>query len=148
MRPIRHSPIKPDPSSMKVSLWAMIALVLFFVFILSGCSAFTKTETVVKNVPVYVPIICPDPAAIAKLSARPIVPLAIEDKVGIVWVAVSAKHYENMSHNTQESIRVMKDQKGVISYYRECIVRFNSEIDRLKIEADEKREKIHADKEL
>jgi len=97
---------------------------------LSACSMFGE-KVVTKQVNQYLKITCPAPPSIANLKTRPIEPLAITDKIGIVWVAMSAKHYENLSHNTQESIRVIKDLKGEVRYYEKCIVDFNARIDGL-----------------
>jgi len=109
---------------------------------LSGCGAFTKEKIVVKNVPVYVPVVCPEAQKVTSISPRPIKPKAIQDMAGIWWVALTPNDYENLAINTKETIRYIIDQRGVVAYYRECIITFNNSIDKLKNDADKMREAI------
>jgi len=109
---------------------------------LSGCGAFTKEKIVVKNVPVYVPVVCPEAQKVTSISPRPIKPKAIQDMAGIWWVALTPNDYENLAINTKETIRYIIDQRGVVAYYRECIITFNNSIDKLKNDADKMRKAI------
>lgn len=34
-----------------------------------------------------------------------------------VWYAITVKSYENLAYNTQEMIRVIREQKAAITYY-------------------------------
>lgn len=118
-------------------------LVLFLTLVsLSGCGMFTKEKIVVKNVPVYVPVVCPAAQRVTSISPRPIRPRAIQDVAGIWWVALTPEDYENLAINTKETIRYIIDQRGVVAYYRECIITFNNSIDKLKNDADKMREAI------
>jgi len=103
---------------------------------------FTKEKIVVKNVPVYVPVVCPDAQKVTSISPRPIRPRAIQDVAGIWWVALTPEDYENLAINTKETIRFIIDQRGVVQYYRECIITFNNSIDKLKNDSDKMREAI------
>jgi len=122
-------------------------LVFFFLTLvsLSGCGVFTKEKIVVKNVPVYVPVVCPDAQKVTSINARPIKPRAIQDMAGIWWVALTPEDYENLAINTKETIRYIIDQRGVVAYYRECIITFNNKIDKLKNDSDNMREQIDGD---
>lgn len=100
----------------------------------SGCSMFDE-RIVVKTEAVYLPIVCPDPAKPAQITTRKIRPQVVEDKIGIFWVGLTPGDYENLAINTQETIRYIRDQHGVVSYYRACIVGFNSKLDELKAAA-------------
>ena len=116
---------------------------LFLILVsLSGCGMFTKEKIVVKNVPVYVPVVCPDAQKVTSISPRPIRPRAIQDVAGIWWVALTPEDYENLAINTKETIRFIIDQRGVVQYYRECIITFNNSIDKLKNDSDKMREAI------
>ncbi len=95
----------------------------------SGCSIFSKPKVVVQKEPVYLPIVCPDQAKPAAIPMARVRPQIIEDKIGIYWVGLTAKDYEELSVNLQETIRYIKDLKGVTRYYRECIVSFNEHIE-------------------
>jgi len=120
--------------------------ILFLTLVsLSGCGIFTKEKIVIKNVPVYVPVVCPDAQKITSISPRPIRPRAIQDVAGIWWVALTPEDYENLAINTKETIRFIIDQRGVVQYYRECIITFNNSIDKLKNDSDKIREQIDAD---
>jgi len=117
--------------------------ILFLILVsLSGCGMFTKEKIVVKNVPVYVPVVCPDAQKVTSISPRPIRPRAIQDVAGIWWVALTPEDYENLAINTKETIRFIIDQRGVVQYYRECIITFNNSIDKLKNDSDKMREAI------
>ncbi len=120
--------------------------ILFLTLVsLSGCGIFTKEKIVIKNVPVYVPVVCPDAQKVTSISPRPIRPRAIQDVAGIWWVALTPEDYENLAINTKETIRFIIDQRGVVQYYRECIITFNNSIDKLKNDSDKIREQIDAD---
>ncbi len=97
----------------------------------SGCTLFDE-KVVVQKEPIYLAVICPDPAQPAAITTLKVRPQVIEDKVGIFWVGLSAKDYENLSINIQESIRYIKDSRGQTKYYRSCIIAFNENIDNLK----------------
>lgn len=120
-------------------------LILFLTLVsLSGCGMFTKEKIVVKNVPVYVPVVCPAAQKVTSISPRPIRPRAIQDIAGIWWVALTPEDYQNLAINTKETIRYIIDQRGVVAYYRECIITFNNSIDKLKNDSDKMREAIDA----
>jgi len=109
---------------------------IFALLLSSGCSIFSKPKVVVQHEPVYLPIVCPDPAKPASISTIRVRPQVIEDKIGIYWVGLSAKDYEALSINIQETIRYIKDQQGVTRYYRECIVNFNEHIEQQQATED------------
>jgi len=110
--------------------------------LLSGCSIWGGEKIVVKNVPVYVPVVCPDTSPPNPIITRPIKPRAIKDMAGIWWVALTPEDYQNLSINTKETIRFIVDQRGVVEYYRECIITFNGKIENLRNEADQIRGQI------
>ncbi len=117
--------------------------ILFLILVsLSGCGIFTKEKIVIKNVPVYVPVVCPAAQKVTSISPRPIRPRAIQDVAGIWWVALTPEDYQNLAINTKETIRYIIDQRGVVAYYRECIITFNNSIDKLKNDSDKMREAI------
>lgn len=117
--------------------------ILFLTLVsLSGCGIFTKEKIVIKNVPVYVPVVCPAAQKVTSISPRPIRPRAIQDVAGIWWVALTPEDYQNLAINTKETIRYIIDQRGVVAYYRECIITFNNSIDKLKNDSDKMREAI------
>lgn len=97
----------------------------------SGCSIFGGPDerVVVKTNNVYLPILCPDPAAPAAITTLKVRPQVIEDKIGLFWVGLTGKDYENLAVNVQETIRYIKDQKAVTAYYRQCITDFNKQIE-------------------
>jgi hypothetical protein len=62
----------------------------------------------------------------------PVEPRAIFDADGIAWVGLTPQHYSHLGINTQDMIRYIKSQKGQTNYYRDCILDFNVEIERLQ----------------
>ena len=107
-------------------------LLIFALLLSSGCSIFAKPKVVVQKEPVYLAIVCPDPARPAAITTIQVRPQVIEDKIGIYWVGLSAKDYEALSINIQETIRYIKDQKGQVTYYRDCVINFNALIEQRK----------------
>ncbi|TFH42263.1 MAG: hypothetical protein E4H01_13755 [Lysobacterales bacterium] len=107
-------------------------LLIFAALLSSGCTLFQKPKVVVQHDSVYLAVLCPDPAKPAQITTRRIRPQVVEDKVGIFWVGLTPQDYENLAINTQETIRYIKDQHGVIAYYRKCIVQFNEKIEEKK----------------
>ncbi len=105
---------------------------IFALLLSSGCSTWNEPKVVVQHDPVYLEILCPDPAKPAQITTRKVRPQVVEDQAGIFWVGLTPQDYENLAINTQETIRYIKDQQGVTSYYRKCVTDFNLEIDRLK----------------
>jgi hypothetical protein len=108
-----------------------LKLLLLTSLLLSGCSLF-QPEIVVQTKLAYTKVTCPDypnPAGIHMLGVKP---RAITESTGITWVGFTPQHYANMGINHQEIIRYIKGQKGQTKYYRECIIDFNQEIERLQ----------------
>ena len=110
----------------------MRCVLIFALLLSSGCSFFQKDRVVVQRDAVYLAILCPDPAKPAQITTRKVRPQVVEDKVGIFWVGLTPQDYENLAINTQETIRYIRDQHGVVGYYRKCVTDFNAEIERLK----------------
>ncbi len=106
-------------------------LLLISIFLLSGCSLF-QPEIVVQTKLSYIKISCPDYASPVTVRMLTVEPTGIFDSSGLAWVGISPKHYENLGINFQELKRYIKGQKGQTKYYRDCIVDFNKEIDRLQ----------------
>lgn len=106
-------------------------LLLISTILLSGCSLF-QPEIVVQTRMAYTKISCPDYPSPIGIRMLPVKPKAIFDTNGIAWVGISPKDYEHIGINNQEVIRYIKGQKGQTKYYRDCILDFNVEIDRLQ----------------
>jgi len=104
---------------------------LLSVFVLSGCSLF-QPEVVVQTRLSYTKIGCPDYPSPPGIKMLPVKPRAVFDENGIAWVGLSPKDYEHNGINHQEFIRYSKAQKGQTKYYRDCILDFNAEIERLQ----------------
>jgi len=106
-------------------------LLLLSVFLITGCSLF-QPEVVVQTKLAYTKVTCPDypsPPAVHMLTVKP---RAIFSDDGIAWVGFTPQHYGNAGINNQEIIRYIKGQKSQTKYYRDCIIDFNKEIERLQ----------------
>jgi ABC-type Fe3+-hydroxamate transport system substrate-binding protein len=106
-------------------------LLLISVLALSGCSLF-QPEIVVQTQLSYTKVTCPDYPKPAGTHMLPVEPRAITDADGMAWVGLTPQHYANLGLNTQDTIRYIKSQKGQTRYYRDCIIDFNAEIERLQ----------------
>ena len=114
-----------------------LKLLLLSSVLLSGCSLF-QPEVVVQTKLSYTLVTCPDYPAPAPVDMLPVKPRAIFDADGIAWVGFTPKDYGHIGINFQEVIRYIKAQKGQTKYYRECILDYNAEIERLQgIESNE-----------
>lgn len=106
-------------------------LLLSSIFLFSGCSLF-QPEVVVQTRLSYTKIQCPDYPSPAGINMLTVEPRAIFDNNNIAWVGLTPAHYANLGINMQEIIRFTKAQKGQTKYYRDCILDFNVEIERLQ----------------
>lgn len=97
----------------------------------SGCAMFGE-RVAVKQENVYLKVVCPDPAKPAAITTLKVRPQVIEDKIGIYWVGLTGKDYENLAVNVQETMRYIKDVHGVRDYYRACITDFNRQVEELE----------------
>lgn len=65
-------------------------------------------------------ITCPNPPLVHPVSLKQVEPTVIIDKYDIIWVALTPKHYENLSMNMAELLRFINDRSSIIKYYQEC----------------------------
>lgn len=124
MQPIRHSPVKPKPVRPWLFKVVVIAAVVCIALALTGCFS-SKDKIVYERVNVFIPVVCPPPIKPLPVRTKPVNPNAVQDQAGIWWVGISPDEYGNLAINTEESIRYIKDQAGVVRYYRACIEDFN-----------------------
>jgi len=78
---------------------------------------------------VFIPVFCPTPIKPQSVKPKPLHPTAVQDQANVWWVGFTPSEYGNLAINTEESIRFIKDQNGVIAYYRTCIDDFNQIVD-------------------
>ena len=108
-----------------------LKLLLISVLLLSGCSLF-QPDVVVQTKMSYSKVTCPDYPAPVGVKMLPVKPRAIVDDKGLAWIGLTPQDYERNAVNYQQIIRYIKAQKGQTKYYRECILDFNQEIERLQ----------------
>jgi len=106
-------------------------LLLLSILILSGCAMF-RPKVVIQTQLAYNKVNCPNYPSPSGISMLSISPRAIFDINGIAWVGLTPKDYERSAINYQEFIRFIKAQKGQTKYYRDCILDYNVEIERLQ----------------
>jgi hypothetical protein len=104
---------------------------LLISLVMTGCAWF-QPEVVVQTKLSYVVITCPAYPAPPAVNMLPVKPRAVENTDGTYWVGLTPQDYANLGINFQEVIRYMKAQKGQTNYYRDCILDFNHEIERLQ----------------
>ncbi len=88
--------------------------------ILASCAS---TPEIVPLEPVKTTItVAPAPEP-SPISLKPVEFKVITDKTKQtldkerVWYAITVKSYENLAYNTQELLRVIREQKAAINYY-------------------------------
>lgn len=102
---------------------------------ITGCGLFSP-KVITERHNNYIAIICPDPIKPRPIVTAVIEPRAVIDQTGMAWVGLTPQHYGHLAVNTQETIRYIKDQHGVVKYYRTCITDFNESIEKLKDEEE------------
>lgn len=88
--------------------------------LLAGCASNTEIVPLepVKTTITVAPAPKPSPVALKPVEFK-----VITDKTKAsldgerVWYAITVKSYENLAYNTQEMIRVIREQKAAITYY-------------------------------
>jgi len=105
-------------------------LLLISVVLLSGC--WFSPKIVVQTKLSYTKVTCPDYPSPAPVRMLEVKPRAIVDADSLAWVGFTPTDYGNIGINFQEVIRYIKAQKGQTKYYRDCILDFNVEIERLQ----------------
>jgi hypothetical protein len=105
-------------------------LLLSSILLLSGC--WFSPKIVVQTKMAYTKVTCPDYPAPTSVRMLEVKPRAIVDIDGLAWVGFTPNDYGNIGINFQEVIRYIKAQKGQTKYYRDCILDFNVEIERLQ----------------
>lgn len=103
-------------------------LILVSLF-LTGCFS-AKEKIVYERVNNFIPVVCPAPIKPTPTNSKPINPTAVQDQAGIWWVGITPDEYGNLAINTEDSIRFIKDQTGIIKYYRTCIDDFNEIVEK------------------
>ena len=99
--------------------------------ILLGLVACSSKETIVPLEPVKTTItVAPAPKP-APVSLKPVEFKVITEETkqvldeNRVWYAITVKSYENLAFNTQEMLRVIREQKAAINYYEGLYVSSN-----------------------
>ena len=52
---------------------------------------------------------------------REVKPIAVMDDLGIWWVGISPKHYENLAQNIDDMYGAIKQKNAIVDYYKKCI---------------------------
>jgi len=91
-----------------------ICVALLFV----GCSSNTPRDVTVVTNKIDV---CSKPPKADKIIMRNVDFAVIKDELGIYWIAVTPKFYENLSINMKEITQHIKQTHSIIKYYKKCI---------------------------
>ena len=114
---------------MELKKYLTISSLSAILLITSGCGLFrAKTVTEYVSVPVYTEV-KPRPE---KIELLPVYFYTVSDQNlndflegnrfrynGVVFIALEVKDYENLSYNTSELYRYIKEQQALLNYYEE-----------------------------
>ena len=100
--------------------YLLILLMLFLV----GCGH--TPEKIVVTEYVLVDVVCPDYAGVEGIKPLPVVFVEGNTEDGYKVLGLRGDMYSNLSINSAEVMRYIKEQKLAISYYRKCIEDHNS----------------------
>ena len=97
--------------------------IFFILALLAGCSH------IKEFIPVAAPteITCGPPPVVDPFVPAKVTIKVVQDKLGLYWVALSAKDYENMSFNEAETNRLVQQKNAVVGFYVRCIDDFNAQ---------------------
>jgi hypothetical protein len=96
----------------------IISILALLVF--AGCS---QSESIVSLEPVKTTIAIPKAPKPSPVTLKPVEFIVVTDNnkdslnAQRVWYAITVKSYENLAYNTQEMLRVLREQKAAIRYY-------------------------------
>lgn len=94
-------------------------LLLFLV----GCGHTPERVVVVETV--FAPVVCEEFNPIAGIKPLPVVFVQAVDNKGNQVLGLSGIFYSNLSINSADTLRYLKEQKSAISYYKKCILDHN-----------------------
>lgn len=97
---------------------SIIALAVGITLILSGCSG-PKPRDI--NIVTDKIIICAKPPKADKVLMRNVDFAVIKDELGIYWIAVTPKFYENLAINMKEIKQHIKQKNAIVKYYETCV---------------------------
>ena len=100
--------------------YLLILLMLFLV----GCGH--TPEKIVVTEYVLVDVVCPDYAGVEGIKPLPVVFVEGNTEDGYKVLGLRGDMYSNLSINSAEVMRYIKEQKLAIGYYRKCIADHNA----------------------
>lgn len=106
-----------------IAFWlslSKVAVILAAVWAIFGC-----TPDNVREVPVRQKVECGAAPKADRLYMLQVEPQVVEDKVGIIWIGITPKHYENLSVNLAAMRTRINQGKAITRFYKECIDRNN-----------------------
>jgi len=63
---------------------------------------------------------CTNPPKADKVTPLDVEFKVIQDKYGIWWIAITPKHYENLSINHKGLVGHIKQKNAIVEYYKSC----------------------------
>ena len=98
-------------------------LYLFLLIFLVGCTKIVK-ET--ELVPIFAPVTCANIAELMPIKTLPVDFVLGKDTEGYAILGLRGDQYTNLAINSAETLRYIKEQKILSSYYLGCIEHHNS----------------------
>lgn len=99
--------------------------------VLLAIAACSRQETVIPLEPIKTTITVTPAPKPSPISLKPVEFKVVTDETkqvldeNRVWYAITVKSYENLAFNTQEMLRVIREQKAAITYYEGLYVSSN-----------------------
>lgn len=97
----------------------LFTLLLFF---LVGCAH----EPEIQLVPVFAPVTCANFSKPESIKTLPVDFVLAKDTEGYQVLGLRGDQYSNLAINSAETLRYIKEQKILLSYYKGCIEHHNS----------------------
>jgi len=96
----------------------IIVLAIGITLIISGCSSPKPRDITLVTDKIDV---CSKPPKADKIIMRNVDFKIIKDDLGIYWIAVTPRFYENLSVNMKEIMQHIKQKTAIVKYYKTCV---------------------------
>jgi glycyl-tRNA synthetase (class II) len=96
-----------------------IIIAIGAMLLLTGCSLFKDKPRDITLVTDKIDV-CSKPPKADKIIMRNVDFKIIKDELGIYWIAVTPKFYENLGVNMKEIKQHIKQKNSIVKYYESC----------------------------
>ena len=102
----------------------MKSILLVFLLLLVGCGH--SPEKIIVTIPTFIPVSCEEFGNITPIRPLPVIFVKAVDREGYYVLGLRGDQYANLSINSAETLRYIREQRKAIDYYKKCIADHNA----------------------